>query len=105
MDSGLMVLALPAIVGTVNLLKELGAAGKLLTLLSVVVGLIFTLAAQLLPDGVGRILFIGVLGGLGAAGFYDVAKLIGGLTTSVTTTRQVSPSTQVATTVSEVKPQ
>lgn len=99
MESSLLALAIPAIIGTVNLLKALEVKGKALTLLSVFVGALFVFGAQVLPDGLGRMIYLSILGGLGAAGIWDLTKLFSGAFTTVTTTQQITPSVQVATAV------
>lgn len=75
-DTALLIALLPAILGLVNFVKALGAEGKLLTIISMVIGVVMALAAQLLPLGTFQIIFNGLVLGLAASGLYDLANMI-----------------------------
>jgi len=77
-DPAVLLLMVPAILGTVEFIKALGLSGKVLTLVSAGLGALLTVLALLLEPGVAQKIFVGILGGLAAAGFYDFGKLIGG---------------------------
>jgi hypothetical protein len=78
-DPVLFVMLVPAIMGLVNFLKDLGLAGKALTIVSMVVGIVFIIGAQVIPVGIAQLILTGILGGLAASGFYDFGKLVGGV--------------------------
>lgn len=81
LDPILLAMLVPAILGLVNFLKDMGLAGKLLTVVSMVIGIVFVIGAQLLPVGTAQLILTGILGGLAACGLYDFGKLVGGPTT------------------------
>lgn len=74
----LIALVLPAIIGLINMLKSVGlptpAAGPVAVALGVVGAVSWTLWGEQ-PVYVAGV--VGVLLGLGAAGFYDLSKLLG----------------------------
>ncbi len=70
-------LVIVAILGLVNFVKSFGLSGRVLTLVSMAVGLVIAIAVQLLPADTVKILLVGLLSGLGASGFYDFGNLIG----------------------------
>lgn len=74
----LLAMLVPAILGLVNFAKQLGLAGKALTIVSMIVGVVFVVGAQLLPGEIAQLILTGVLGGLAASGLYDFGKLVGG---------------------------
>ncbi len=75
-NTALLIALLPAILGLVNFVKALGAEGKLLTIISMVIGIVMALLAQLLPAGVFQIIFNGLVIGLAASGLYDLANMV-----------------------------
>ncbi len=76
-DPVLGVLITVAIVGLVDFLKSFGLAGKVLTLVSFIIGALVAAGLFFLPSGLfTQIIYIAVFG-LAASGFYDLAKLIG----------------------------
>ena len=72
------LLVIPAVVGLVNMLKAVGLAPRWAGPVAVVIGLAIMLAYGIWGE---HHLFVyallGILIGLGAAGFYDLAKLLG----------------------------
>ena len=76
-DTGLLVLLLPAVVGGVNFLKEMGMTGRGLTAASMIVGSVLAMAAILLDVGAARAVLTCLLVGLGSCGLYDLSKLVG----------------------------
>ena len=70
-------LVVVAILGGVNFVKALGLSGRVLTLISMLVGVVFAVLASILPAQVVQIGLVGVLSGLGASGFYDFAGMLG----------------------------
>ncbi len=76
-DPVLGVLVTVAIVGLVDFLKSFGLAGRVLTLVSFIIGALVAAGLFFLPAGIfTQIIYIAVFG-LAASGFYDLAKLIG----------------------------
>lgn len=67
---------LPAILGLVNFVKSLGVEGKLVTAISMAIGVVFYLLYALLPAGTFQIIFNGVILGLAASGLYDLANMV-----------------------------
>lgn len=80
LDPILLAMLVPAILGMVNFLKDMGLAGKALTVVSMVIGIAFVVGAQVLPGDIAKLILTGILGGLAASGLYDFGKLIGGKT-------------------------
>jgi len=76
-DPTVLALMVPAILGLVEFIKALGLSGKVLTLVSAGLGALLTVLALLLEPGIAQKIFVGILGGLAASGFYDFGKLIG----------------------------
>ena len=76
-DPKLLLILIPAILGTVEFLKQMGLAGKALTATSMGLGVFSAILAQIVEPGVVQVVLNGVLVGLAACGLYDVAKLIG----------------------------
>ena len=72
------LLVIPAVVGLINMLKSVGLATRWAGPVAVVIGLAVMLAYGIWGE---HPLFVyallGILIGLGAAGFYDLAKLLG----------------------------
>lgn len=66
-----------AILGLVNFVKSFGLEGRALTAASMAVGVLLSVASQLLPSDVMRIVIIGLLSGLAASGFYDFGAMLG----------------------------
>lgn len=69
-------LVIVAILGLVNFAKAFGLAGKGLTLVSMLIGVIISVLVQILPAPIVQIALIGILSGLGASGLYDLGSLI-----------------------------
>jgi len=69
-------LVVVAILGLVNFVKALGLSGKVLTVASMVIGVLIAISVQLLPPDVVKIVIVGLLSGLGACGFYDFGSMI-----------------------------
>lgn len=67
-----------AILGLVNVVKALGLEGKVLTLVSMAIGVALSVLAQVLEPGVLQVVLIGLLGGLAASGFYDFGAMVSG---------------------------
>lgn len=71
------LLVIPAVVGLVNMLRAVGLTSRWAGPVAVLIGLVVMLAYGLWGD---QLLFVyalvGILVGLGAAGFYDLAKLV-----------------------------
>ncbi len=67
-----------AILGLVNVVKTLGLTGKVLTLVSMLIGVALSVLAQVLAPGVMQVVLIGLLGGLAASGFYDFGAMVAG---------------------------
>jgi len=67
-----------AILGLVNVVKALGLEGKVLTLVSMAIGVGLSVLAQVLEPGVLQVVLIGLLGGLAASGFYDFGAMVAG---------------------------
>lgn len=76
-DTGLLVLLLPAVVGGVEFLKTMGLTGRGLTAASMILGSALAMAAILLDVGAARAVLTCLLVGMGACGLYDLTKLIG----------------------------
>ncbi len=74
-DTALLIALIPAILGLVNFVKALGVEGKALTVVSMVIGVVMALLAQLLPTGTFQIIYNGIVIGLAACGLYDVANM------------------------------
>jgi len=74
-NTALLIALMPAILGLVNFVKALGAEGKILTVISMIIGLVLALAAQLVPAGFFQIAFNGLIIGLAASGLYDIANM------------------------------
>lgn len=77
-DPVLLALLVPAILGLVNFLKDMGLAGKALTVVSMIIGIVFVVGAQVLEVALAKLILTGILGGLAASGLYDFGKLVGG---------------------------
>jgi hypothetical protein len=75
-NTALLIALLPAILGLVNFCKALGAEGKVLTILSMAIGVVLALAAQLLPAGIFQTIFNGIIIGLAASGLFDLAAMV-----------------------------
>lgn len=71
-------LIIVAILGLVNFVKSFGLSGRVLTLVSMAIGLVIAIAVQLLPAETIKVILVGILSGLGASGFYDFGNLLGG---------------------------
>lgn len=89
----LIVLVLPAVIGLVTMLKDLGMPTKLgapaSVLLAVVGGVAFYLYGE---HDLFTIVLTCILLGLGASGLYDLSKLIGGqLKPAVTVSTPAAP--------------
>lgn len=67
-----------AILGLVNVVKALGLEGKVLTLVSMAIGVALSVLAQVLEPGVLQVVLVGLLGGLAASGFYDFGAMVSG---------------------------
>lgn len=67
-----------AILGLVNVVKALGLDGKVLTLVSMAIGVGLSVLAQVLEPGALQVVLVGLLGGLAASGFYDFGSMLGG---------------------------
>lgn len=74
-NTALLVALMPAVVGLVNFVKAFGLTGKWITLVSMVIGIVLALAAQLLPAGTFSIAYNGLILGLAASGLYDLATM------------------------------
>lgn len=74
-NTALLVALMPAVVGLVNFVKSFGLTGKWITLVSMVIGIVLALAAQLLPAGTFQIAYNGLILGLAASGLYDLATM------------------------------
>ncbi len=74
-NTALLLALMPAILGLVNFVKALGVEGKALTIISMVIGIVVAIAAQLLPAGIFQIAFNGLIIGLAASGLYDIANM------------------------------
>ncbi|CAG0933600.1 hypothetical protein TFLX_03124 [Thermoflexales bacterium] len=77
-DPVLLAMLVPAILGLVNFLKDMGVAGKALTVVSMIIGIVFVVGAQVLDAALAKLILTGILGGLAASGLYDFGKLVGG---------------------------
>jgi hypothetical protein len=75
-DPAMLLALMPAILGLVNFLKAFGLEGKPLTAASMVIGVAFALAYQLLPAGVFQVAYNGLIVGLAACGLYDIANMV-----------------------------
>ena len=75
-DTVIVLALLPAVLGLVNFVKSLGAEGRLLTIISMVVGVVFYLCYALLPTGTFQIILNGIVTGLAACGLYDLAMMV-----------------------------
>lgn len=81
-----MIASIPAVMAAVEMLKSQGLSTKRAPLVAVLVGLLFSLIAFIgvnvgnytLQDFISAIVY-GLLSGLSASGFYEGAKLAGGL--------------------------
>ena len=91
-----LILVIPAVIALVTMMKDIGLPGRLAGPVAVALGLAAMAAYTLwgdLPIFVN--LMIGVLIGLGASGFYDLAKLtgIGGTNVNaIANTHTITPS-------------
>lgn len=72
----LLLALLPAVLGFVNFLKAMGLTGKVLTLASMVSGIVALVAHDVLPPGVFTTAFNGLILGLAACGLYDIAAMV-----------------------------
>ena len=75
-DTIIVLALLPAVLGLVNFVKSLGAEGRLLTIISMVVGVAFYLCYALLPNSTFQIILNGIVTGLAACGLYDLAMMV-----------------------------
>ena len=75
-NTALLIALLPAILGLVNFFKGLGVQGKALTILSMIVGVVMALAAQVLEPSTFNVAFNGLILGLAACGLYDLAAMV-----------------------------
>jgi hypothetical protein len=75
-NTALLIALLPAILGLVNFCKALGAEGKVLTVISMAIGVVLALLAQLLPLGIFQTIFNGLVIGLAASGLFDLAAMV-----------------------------
>lgn len=74
----LIALVLPAIIGLVNMLKSVGLPKPASGPVALILGIAGAVSWSLFGDlEVFQAALIGVLLGLGSAGFYDLSKLIG----------------------------
>jgi hypothetical protein len=74
-NTALLIALMPAILGLVNFVKALGVTGKALTIISMLIGAVMAVAAQLLPAGIFQVAYNGLIIGLAASGLYDVAAM------------------------------
>jgi hypothetical protein len=75
-NTALLIALMPAILGLVNFFKSLGVEGRALTIVSMVIGVVLALAAQLLPVGIFQTIFNGLIIGLAACGLFDLAAMV-----------------------------
>ena len=75
-NTALLVALMPAILGLVNLVKSMGVQGRALTIVSMVIGIVMALAAQLLPPGIFQTIYNGIVIGLAACGLFDLAAMV-----------------------------
>lgn len=68
-------LVVVAILGLVNFVKALGVEGKVLTLISMGIGVILAILAATLPPETMQVILVGILGGAGACGLYDLGGM------------------------------
>lgn len=72
------LLVIPAVVGLINMLKAVGLAVRWAGPVAVGIGLVVMLAYGIWGEHqLFMYALLGILIGLGAAGFYDLAKLLG----------------------------
>lgn len=74
-NTALLIALMPAILGLVNLVKSFGATGRVLTLLSMLIGVVMALAWYLMPPGAFSIAYNGLIFGLAASGLFDLANM------------------------------
>lgn len=77
LDSTIVLLLPPAILGLVEVVKQFGATGRVLTLIAMLIGTGLMIAAQLVEASSFKIVLYGILAGLSAAGLYDLSQLLG----------------------------
>ena len=65
----------------VEVVKQFGATGRVLTLIAVLIGTGLMIAAQLVEASSFKIVLYGILAGLSAAGLYDFSRLFGSKST------------------------
>jgi hypothetical protein len=79
-------LVVVAILGLVNFVKSLGAEGKILTLISMGIGVVVSMLFAILafpagyvitPADISQVLLGGLLSGLAACGLYDFGGMLG----------------------------
>ncbi len=75
--SALLPLVVLAVLGLVQFVKTFGLAGRVLTLVSFLVGAVYGTALFVLPVDVVKIVIAVSLFGLSASGLYDFGNLIG----------------------------
>lgn len=68
-----------AVLGLVNFIKSFGMEGKIVTLISMLIGVTFYILQQVLDAEIFRVVLGGVVLGLGASGFYDLSQTLGAL--------------------------
>lgn len=68
-----------AVLGLVNFIKSFGLEGRIVTLISAVIGVTFYILQQVLPTDVVQIALGGIVLGLGASGFYDLGQTLGAI--------------------------
>lgn len=78
LDSTVVLLLPAAILGLVEVVKQWGLTGKVLTLVAMLIGTGLMIAAQLVEASSFKIVLYGILAGLSAAGLYDFSRLLGG---------------------------
>ncbi len=67
-------LVMAAVLGLVNFIKALGLSGKAVTVVSMIVGVMASIASSVLDAATFMLIRDGVLLGLAAAGFYDAGS-------------------------------
>lgn len=75
-NTALLIALMPAVLGLVNFFKGLGLAGKALTVVSMITGIVLAVAAMLLPPGIFTVAYNGLILGLAASGLYDLAAMV-----------------------------
>lgn len=84
------LLVVPAVVGLINMLKAVGLATRWAGPVAVAIGLVVMLAYGVWGEHpLFTYALLGILIGLGAAGFYDLAKLLGTPDATVVVERSV----------------